>query len=48
MDEQNERFAVVACGAEGVRNCRHAWNEEHPDNPVTEDEQRAFEDSISS
>ena len=38
-----ERAAAVACGESGEKNCRHDWNRKHPEDPVTEQEQREFE-----
>lgn len=43
---QLERYAAVACGAEGPENCRHEWNAAHPDDPVTKEEQEAFTKSM--
>lgn len=43
---QIERLAAVVCGDRDTANCRHAWNQAHPDDPVTEEEQRAFEDRV--
>lgn len=34
------RLAVVMCGSPGEDNCRVEWNAEHPDDQVTEQEQR--------
>jgi hypothetical protein len=36
------RLAAVACGREGADHCRHEWNAQHPDDPVTEAEQQAW------
>jgi hypothetical protein len=43
-----ERSAVVACGDHDAHheNCRHAWNAAHPDDPVTEEEQLAFQQTV--
>jgi hypothetical protein len=39
---KEERLAAVVCAVEGEGNCRHDWNRLHPDDPVTEEEQRDF------
>jgi hypothetical protein len=43
-----ERDAAVSCGDHDPdhENCRHAWNAAHPDDPVTEEEQHAFEERV--
>ena len=39
-DEEYERLAALYCGAEGDDNCRHIWNAAHPEDQITEDDQR--------
>jgi hypothetical protein len=45
-----EREGAVSCAADDRDtkhpNCRHAWNAAHPDDPITEAEQAAYQAAI--